>query len=183
VTFALPILVAAVSPGCASAPTSTGTIPVPRPFPAPHGGSPSDAAAGLPTLPPPSSGLDAYSLVGTALGYRGTPYKFGGSNPATGFDCSGFTQYIFGQYGVDLPREVADQFHVGAPVARQNLQPGDLVFFSTDAPGASHVAIAIGAGQFVHAPSTRGVVRVENLNSSYWRRRFVGGRRVGAVAN
>jgi peptidoglycan DL-endopeptidase CwlO len=167
--------------GCASAPTAAGTIPVPQPFPVPGGAATAGAPDGT-SVPPraPSRGVDRHSLVGLALGYRGTPYRFGGTDPATGFDCSGFTQYIFGRYGIELPRDVIDQFKVGTPVKMRNVQPGDLLFFTTDAPGASHVAIAIGDGQFVHAPSSKGVVRVERLNSSYWSRRFVGARRVEA---
>jgi NlpC/P60 family len=102
------------------------------------------------------------------------------TDPRTGFDCSGFTQYVFAQYGVALPREVVDQYRVGAPVGGRNLEPGDLIFFSTVTRGASHVAIALGGDQFVHAPSSRGVVRVERLSSSYWGPRFLGARRVSA---
>ena len=80
--------------------------------------------------------------------------------------------------GVAVPREVRDQFRVGKNVDRDQLAPGDLVFFSTVAPGASHVGIVIGGDQFVHAPSERGVVRVESLNSQYWSSRYVGAKRI-----
>jgi cell wall-associated NlpC family hydrolase len=119
---------------------------------------------------------DVAGVVGTALSLRGVPYRNGGTSPA-GFDCSGFVQYVFGQFGVPLPRETRAQFRAGSRVGREQLRPGDLVFFTTVAPGASHVGIAIGDDQFVHAPSSRGVVRVERLSSDYWRRRFVGARR------
>jgi peptidoglycan DL-endopeptidase CwlO len=79
---------------------------------------------------------------------------------------------------VPLPRAVADQFAVGAPVPAQKLEPGDLLFFSTVAPGPTHVAIALGGDEFVHAPSSAGVVRVEHLSASYWAQRFIGARRV-----
>jgi cell wall-associated NlpC family hydrolase len=122
--------------------------------------------------------LDADALIGTALDLQGIQYRYGGSDPQ-GFDCSGFTQYVFAQHAVPLPREVRDQFRVGRPVHRDELRPGDLLFFSTTAPGASHVAIALEGDEFVHAPSSTGVVRTERLTSSYWSRRFLGTRRVG----
>jgi cell wall-associated NlpC family hydrolase len=112
-----------------------------------------------------------------ALGYRGVPYRNGGSDPA-GFDCSGFVQYVFRQVGTILPREVREQFRVGRDIDRDEVEAGDLVFFETVSRGASHVGLAIGDGQFVHAPSSRGVVRVESLASSYWAPRYVGARRL-----
>jgi cell wall-associated NlpC family hydrolase len=120
--------------------------------------------------------VDGYALTSTALSLRGAPYRNGGTTP-TGFDCSGFVQFVFGQHGVRMPRETREQFRVGRGVDKGRLQPGDLVFFTTVAPGASHVGIAIGGDQFVHAPSERGVVRVEHLSSAYWNRRYVGARR------
>jgi cell wall-associated NlpC family hydrolase len=130
-------------------------------------------------IPPdrPVAELDGNRLVGTALSLRGAPYRNGGGGPA-GFDCSGFTQYVYAQYGVFLPREVREQYRVGLKVARDDFAPGDLLFFSTTEPGASHVAIAIGGDQFVHAPSSSGVVRVEYVHGSYWSRRFLGARRI-----
>ena len=122
-------------------------------------------------------GFDGYALVGTALSLRGAPYRNGGGNPA-GFDCSGFTQYVYAQYGVSLPREVREQYRVGKKVKPSDLAPGDLIFFSTTEPGASHVAIAIGGDEFVHAPSSAGVVRVEHISVNYWSERFLGARRV-----
>ena len=116
-------------------------------------------------------------VVGTALALRGVAYRKGGSDP-NGFDCSGFTQYVFGRHGLELPREVRDQYRFGRAVRREKRAAGDLLFFSTVAAGASHVGIAIGGDEFVHAPSSTGVVRVERLTSSYWSRRFVGARRI-----
>ena len=154
-----------------SACASTGARP--RPFPTP----------GAETSPPvspaaPTKAVDGYALVGTALALRGTPYRNGGSDPS-GFDCSGFVQWVFAQNGVALPREVRDQYRVGLSVDERDLLPGDLVFFSTTDPGASHVAIVIGGDQFIHAPSSTGVVRVERLSSSYWSPRYLGARRIG----
>jgi cell wall-associated NlpC family hydrolase len=120
---------------------------------------------------------EAESLLRTALDLRGVRYRFGGSDP-DGFDCSGFTQYVFGQHGLALPREARDQFRSGTPVDRRNLAPGDLLFFTTTAPGPTHVAIALDARQFVHAPNSSGVVRVERLDARHWSQRYIGARRV-----
>ena len=183
------LALAASSVACAS----TGAVPKPFPMPATtpheplegsHAATPEPAPA--PAQPPssPAAGgpttrtsLDRYALVGTALSLRGTPYRNGGADPG-GFDCSGFTRYVFAQYGVSLPRAVQDQYRVGKSVTPDELSPGDIVFFTTTEPGPSHVAIAIGGDEFVHAPSSTGVVRVERLSSSYWSPRFLGARRV-----
>jgi len=145
---------------------------VPRPFPSPRGTTPP-----APGPASPASRAGGYAVAGTALGLRGAPYREGGADP-NGFDCSGFVQYVFGQHAVPMPRSVAEQSRVGQPVEASDLAPGDLIFFSTVAPGASHVGIAIGGDEFVHAPSSRGEVRVERLSAPYWARRFVGARRV-----
>jgi cell wall-associated NlpC family hydrolase len=150
----------------------------PRPFP--NAPAPPGAAA-----PPPSGPASAPSineappvdLLETALLYRGVPYRYGGSDP-TGFDCSGFVQWVFAQHGLALPREVRDQYQLGTKIDRDEVEPGDLVFFETESHGASHVGIALGGDSFVHAPSSRGVVRVESYGSDYWKRRWVGARRV-----
>ena len=129
------------------------------------------------TAAPRPGGFDGYALVGTALALRGAPYRNGGADPQ-GFDCSGFTQYVFAQYGVALPREVREQFKQGKKISENDLSPGDLIFFSTTEPGPSHVGIAVGGDEFVHAPSSTGVVRVEHIGSSYWSPRYLGARRV-----
>jgi cell wall-associated NlpC family hydrolase len=118
-------------------------------------------------------------VVQTALDLRGVRYRNGGQDPA-GFDCSGFTQYVFAAHGRSLPREVGEQFRLGQSVTLTQLAGGDLIFFTTTARGPSHVAIAIGGDAFVHAPSSTGVVRIEYLSSSYWSKRLVGIRRVTA---
>ena len=127
--------------------------------------------------PAPTGAADGYAIAGTALSFRGTPYRNGGSDP-NGFDCSGLVWYVFGAHGIAVPRTVDRQFEVGADVRPDALEAGDLVFFSTTAPGASHVGVSLGGDEFVHAPSERGEVRVERLGSSYWSSRFVGARRV-----
>ena len=154
-------------PGRSAPPASTADAP------APAATAPSDAPA------PDRNAIGSYSLVSTALDLRGVRYRNGGADPS-GFDCSGFTQYVFARYGVALPRDVKHQFEAGKAVGPEALEPGDLVFFTTTGPGASHVGIAVGGDQFVHAPSSTGVVRVERLSSRYWSERFVGIRRISA---
>jgi cell wall-associated NlpC family hydrolase len=85
---------------------------------------------------------------------------------------------VFAQYGLALPREVREQFRLGKAVKPEELAAGDVIFFTTTGPGPTHVAIAIGGDQFVHAPSTTGVVRVERLGSSYWAPRYLGAKRI-----
>ena len=155
-----------------SACATTGASP--RPFPRP-GPSPAPSTVVI-AAPVPGKGA-GYSVTGTALSLRGTPYRNGGTDPS-GFDCSGFVYYVFGQNGLNVPRTVSDQFRAGKRIDPPALEPGDLVFFTTTAPGASHVGIAIGGDEFVHAPSSSGEVRVERLSASYWAARFVGARRV-----
>jgi cell wall-associated NlpC family hydrolase len=151
----------------------TVAVPAPAPAPAPQAPYAPEAPAGLPR---PGS-AEGYALSSTALSLRGAPYRDGGVDPS-GFDCSGFVHYVYGQHGVAMPRQVRDQFKVGKTIDRGRLEPGDLVFFSTVAPGASHVGIMIGGDQFVHAPSEKGVVRVESLAAQYWASRFIGAKRV-----
>jgi cell wall-associated NlpC family hydrolase len=134
-----------------------------------------------PPPPPPPAGdatvLPRPGVVATALGLQGVPYRLGGDDPS-GFDCSGLVQYVFAQNGRRVARVVAEQYGEGRPVTRREVQPGDLVFFATSGRRVSHVGIAIGGGQFVHAPSSRGVVRVESLDAAYWSRHYAGARRV-----
>lgn len=120
---------------------------------------------------------DMYAVVGTALSLRGTPYRNGGSDPS-GFDCSGFVWYVLGQHGIAVARTVSDQFRQGVEVSRETLEAGDLVFYATEAPGPSHVGMVVGGDEFVHAPSSRGDVRVERMSSRYWAARYVGARRL-----
>ena len=156
----------------ASACASTGAVP--KPFPVP----------GTPPAPPPASatraapiGADGYSVAGTALSLRGAPYRNGGSDPS-GFDCSGLVWYVLAQHGIRISRTVTDQFRAGRHVDPQAIEPGDLVFFTTTAPGPSHVGVVIGGDEFVHAPASSGLVRVDRLSTPYWGTRFLGARRV-----
>ena len=115
-------------------------------------------------------------LISSSCQYVGVPYWFGGTTPR-GFDCSGFTRYVFSQVGINLPRMADGQFSVGRPVSTEKLRPGDLVFFETYEPGPSHVGIYIGNSQFISATSSRGVV-VADLFGYYWGERYIGARRV-----
>lgn len=119
---------------------------------------------------------DVARLLTIAMRLGGTPYVFGGETPA-GFDCSGFIQYVFRQIGIHLPRTADVQFELGRKVAVNELQPGDLVFFETYEPGASHNGIFVGDGKFIGANSGTGVAIV-SLSEPYWRDRYIGARRL-----
>ena len=116
-------------------------------------------------------------IVQMAQQYMGTPYAWGGSSPG-GFDCSGFIYYIYSQFGISLPRMSDGQFEVGRAISGDNLLPGDLVFFTTYEPGASHVGIYLGGGRFIHASSAAGEVTITPLGKSYYQERYLGARRV-----
>jgi cell wall-associated NlpC family hydrolase len=121
----------------------------------------------------------ASDVIATALALKGPQYKNGGSEPSLGFDCSGLVQWVFAQHGTALPRETREQYQAGRKIDHDDVQPGDLVFFETVSKGPSHVGIALGGGEFVHAPSSRGVVRVESYTKSeYWSQRWLGARRI-----
>lgn len=117
-------------------------------------------------------GKQAEALIATAKKYLGVPYVFGGTTPS-GFDCSGFLQYVFKQNGLSIPRLADEQYKLGKSVKMSELRAGDLVFFTTYEPGASHCGIYIGDGQFMHASSSRGI-RVDYLDNTYWAPRFYG---------
>jgi cell wall-associated NlpC family hydrolase len=121
----------------------------------------------------------AEQLVDEALSYLGIRYRFGGTSPATGLDCSGLVLNVFrNAVGLDLPRTAREMAKLGDQVGRQDLKPGDLVFFNTMRRTFSHVGIYLGEGKFVHAPSTGGKVRIESISTRYWAQRFNGARRL-----
>ena len=118
-------------------------------------------------------------LVVTAMAFLGVPYKRGGNNAETGFDCSGFVRSMYERtVGLVLPRLAKDQAAATQPIETKDLQPGDLVFFNTMRRAFSHVGIYVGEGKFIHSPKPGAQVRVEDMQQSYWARRFDGARRV-----
>jgi cell wall-associated NlpC family hydrolase len=123
---------------------------------------------------PPPDGSRASQVIGIAMQYLGIPYVWGGISPSQGFDCSGLTSYVYAQIGVYLPHHAASQYNYGVPVAREDLQPGDLVFFN----GLGHMGMYIGGGQFIHAPHTGDVVKISSLYDGWYSSTWVGARRV-----
>jgi cell wall-associated NlpC family hydrolase len=118
-------------------------------------------------------------IASYAMQFVGTAYRFGGTEPAIGFDCSGLVQYVYRQVtGVTLPRTARSLSQVGLKIPTVNLLPGDLVFFNTRRFAFSHVGIYIGNNQFVHAPRSGERVEVSTIDSHYWQRRFNGARRL-----
>ncbi|MDF2571898.1 MAG: spore cortex-lytic enzyme [Sporomusa sp.] len=116
-------------------------------------------------------------IASFAQEYLGVPYVWGGAS-AGGFDCSGFIYYVYSRYGISLPRVADEQYEVGRRIPLSNIEPGDLVFYSTYAPGPSHVGIYIGNGQFVHASSGAGEVTLTSMSKAYYQSRFLGAYRV-----
>ena len=120
----------------------------------------------------------AEAAVQLALRYVGKPYLWGGSSPATGFDCSGLTWYVFGQQGISLPRVAADQAKVGTPVRTMaELVRGDTVFFADSSGYIHHMGLYMGDGQMVHSPRTGDVLKISNITTGYFLSQFAGGRR------
>lgn len=127
---------------------------------------------------------DARELVIRALSFVGVHYRRGGESPETGFDCSGLVRHVFREsMGLSLPRTSRDISLVGETIRRDELQPGDLVFFNTLRRGFSHVGIYLGEHRFVHAPASGGEVRVEDMRQRYWTKRFNGARRIATAAS
>ncbi|MDO8789126.1 MAG: C40 family peptidase [Sulfuritalea sp.] len=121
----------------------------------------------------------AQDAIDQAMDLLGIRYRWGGSSPEAGFDCSGFVSHVFREgLGLILPRSSKEMSKSGEAISQDELRPGDLVFFNTMRRAFSHVGIYVGDNQFVHAPRTGGRVRIEDLRDSYWMKRFNGARRV-----
>jgi cell wall-associated NlpC family hydrolase len=126
-----------------------------------------------------SSSLE--TTLDKALDLLGVRYRWGGTKPETGFDCSGFVGHVFREgLGLDLPRSAKAMSLTGEPVTKDELQPGDLVFFNTMRRAFSHVGIYLGDNLFVHAPHRGASVRVEDMSGRYWLKRFNGARRIAS---
>jgi cell wall-associated NlpC family hydrolase len=131
------------------------------------------------SVPAPPDARLANNVLFRAISLVGTPYRWGGNNPASGFDCSGLVDYVFRtQAGIVLPRTSRDIAQVHAPrIDKQNLEPGDLLFFGHH-HRVNHVAIYVGHGRFVNAPDTGGTVRLDQLDGDYWRDHYLFAKRV-----
>ena len=126
----------------------------------------------------------AYDVLMEAFGQLGAPYRYAGSAPETGFDCSGLIGYVYrNAAGITLPRSTRELIRLPAPpIDRTALAPGDLVFFAINRNGrVNHAGIYVGDGRFVHAPSNGGSVRLDQLSQKYWQRRYLGARRILAL--
>ena len=134
------------------------------------------AASAAPPSPPRAQRSEALLQALLALGLD---YRYGGSSPVTGFDCSGLVAHVYLEaWNIRLPRNTSAQSKAGMPVSLAELQAGDLVFYDTQRRPYSHVGIYLGDGKFVHAPKTGAQVRVESLKSAYWAQRYNGARRI-----
>lgn len=121
----------------------------------------------------------ATELAMTAMTLIGAHYKYGGNSPETGIDCSGLVRYVFKEaWGATLPRTSLELSRAGEEVSRDELQPGDLVFYNTMRRNYSHVGIYLGDNKFIHAPSSGKKVRIDNMELAYWKKRFNGARRI-----
>ena len=126
---------------------------------------------------PPNPAMNDLAMYAFSL--DGTPYKYGGNSPESGFDCSGFVGHVFKHaLGKKLPRSTEEISRVGFEMDLDDIQPGDLVFYNTLHRSNSHVGIYLGDGQFIHSPSTGKSVTIVNMNDSYWRKRYNGARRI-----
>lgn len=139
---------------------------------------PNREGAETPRPPGVQSGDVGARAAGLAKDQLGKQYQWGASGPDK-FDCSGLVMYVYSELGVPLPRVSREQASAGVHIDRQDLQPGDLVFFKLNSSRIDHVGIYVGRNDFVHAPRRYMPVRTDSLNNAYWRQRYIGARRVG----
>lgn len=135
------------------------------------------------TAPLQANATSSFELFGeevvlSARQHLGLPYVWGGEDPRKGFDCSGLIKYTFQEFNVQMPHRADLQYQYGEPVPRTQLEPGDLVFFSTGGYPIGHVGLYAGKGEFIHAPRRGRPVTVDSMNSGYYSQRFVGARRI-----
>jgi cell wall-associated NlpC family hydrolase len=174
---------ASVVPAPTATPMAVQAPSVAAAAPATATKTPTPAAAQAPPKPPaivatPPKGAPADGLAGASLKLLGAPYVFGGSSPS-GFDCSGFVWYVARQAGKQLTRGMLGEYNSGSHPTRDELKPGDLVFFQgTYSPGLSHNGVYIGDGQFVHAADEASGVTVSSLNAAYWASHWFGATRL-----
>ncbi len=189
--FALAILMATSAAGALAAPSDMGTVVMGPPAPTTGVETPPDAITRFLRESGLVAGADgallnqvretASGLVLSAMNFLGVPYRRGGTSAESGFDCSGFTRHVFeSSVGLLLPRRSRDQAQAAGlqDVRREELKPGDLVFFNTMRSAFSHVGIYVGDGKFIHSPRTGSQVRVEDMREAYWTKRYNGARRV-----
>ena len=168
--------------GSAQAPVEERGEAISKSVPAPPSVAPTPVPATTATPGGRRASPEAAEMLFQALASLGVDYRYGGSSPATGFDCSGLVAHVFREaWGVALPRNTRGQSQAGQPIAQEELEPGDLVFYNTLNRPYSHVGIYIGDGRFIHAPRTGAAVRTESLRSAYWSKRWNGARRIATA--
>jgi cell wall-associated NlpC family hydrolase len=129
----------------------------------------------------PAWSSTAQEIILHAISQTGVKYKYGGINPDSGFDCSGFVRYVFQQAAnLTLPHGARAISQVGTKISKDELQPGDLVFFNTLRSVTSHVGIYVGNNRFIHSPSAGGTISVTDMNDAYWAKRYTGARHIEA---
>lgn len=141
----------------------------------------SDSAGGHlygPTYKERSISEVSQSIMTSAKNLKGVRYRNGGDSPETGFDCSGYVCWVYNENGISLPRTAREQSRVGRAVNKKDLQPGDIVAFRIRSRTGYHTGIYTGNGNFIHSPSSGKRVSESSMNSAYWRKRFIGARRV-----
>ena len=158
------VLLASLQAGPVSAQSSTESEPLPKSFASTVSSAVVDKTE---------------TLINNAMQLIGVRYRWGGNTPQSGLDCSGFVRYVFNDtFGFLLPRKSAQMSKVGLEIGKEELRPGDLVFFNTMRHAFSHVGIYVGDNKFIHAPSKGKSIRVDDMTKVYWEKRYNGARRV-----